>query len=190
MKRVAVVGTTGAGKTTFARALAARLGVSHVELDALFHEAGWKPATDADFRRRVTDATDAPGWVTDGNYSLVRDIIFGRADTIVWLDVPFLVLFPRVVSRTFRRMVSREPLWNGNREPWLAFVDPEAPVIWSIRTFRRRRREYPKLFATLRPAQAVHRLRTPREVEEFLRSIAPPPAGGSQVASRSRARER
>jgi hypothetical protein len=190
VRRIAVLGTTGVGKTTFARALAARLGVPHVELDALYHEAGWKQATDPVFRKRVTDATAGDGWVTDGNYSRVRDIIFGRADTIVWLDLPFRVLFPRVVWRTFGRTLSREPLWNGNRERLLGFANPEAPIIWSIRTFRSRRREYPELFATLRPGLAVHRLGTPREVDDFLRSITPPPAGGSQVASRSRARER
>jgi DNA helicase HerA-like ATPase len=190
VRRVAVLGTTGVGKTTFARALAARLGVPHVELDALYHEAGWKKATDPVFRQRVTDATASDGWVTDGNYSRVRNIILARADAVVLLDLPFRVVFPRVVRRTFARTLSREPLWNGNRERLLGFADPQGPILWSIRTFRRRQREYAELFASPRAGLTVHLLRTAREVEEFLRSIAPPPARGSQVTSPSRARER
>ncbi|HEY7847048.1 MAG TPA: hypothetical protein VIC83_02515, partial [Candidatus Limnocylindria bacterium] len=67
-RRINVVGTSASGKTTFARALAARLAVPWVELDALHWEAGWTEADDAVMRERVRRAIAGDGWVVDGNY--------------------------------------------------------------------------------------------------------------------------
>src|SRR5919106_628268 len=85
-RRVNVVGTTASGKTTFARALAARLGVPHVELDALHWEADWQEAPDAVMRHRVRQAVAADAWVVDGNYSAIRDLVWERAEAGNWLD--------------------------------------------------------------------------------------------------------
>ena len=87
MQRVSVVGTSGAGKTTFARALAARLAVPHIELDAIFHQEDWTPLDDDEFVRRVDAATDGDAWVADGNYRMVSmdGPVWARADTVVWL---------------------------------------------------------------------------------------------------------
>ena len=71
-----------------------------------------------DFRERVEEATEAPAWVADGNYSEVRDIVWGRADTLIWLDYPLHVSLRRLVPRTLRRALTGEELWSGNREPW------------------------------------------------------------------------
>ena len=104
-----------------ARSLAERLGVEHVELDALFHGPGWTEPDPDDFRSRVAAALDAAtdGWVVCGNYSLVQEpVVWPRADTVVFLDVDRSVVMRRVVARTLRRVVRREELWNGNREPW------------------------------------------------------------------------
>src|SRR3954453_4126454 len=167
MRRGAVVGTTGSGKTWFARALAARLGVRHIELD----EVHWGPNWTAreDFRGRVAAATAAESWVTDGNYSKAQDLVLSRADTVVWLDVPFRVIFPRLVRRTTGRLISREPMWNGNREPILGLLYPEGPVIWSVRTFRPNRRKYEAMFSSPDHARLdVHRLRSAQEAAAFL----------------------
>lgn len=120
MRRISVVGNSGSGKTTLARSLADRLGIAHVELDALYHGRGWsEPKPDA-FRRIVAEALDTAtgGWVTCGNYSVVReDVVWRRADTVVVLDLPKPLVMRRVVGRTLRRALRREELWNGNREP-------------------------------------------------------------------------
>ncbi|HET7377987.1 MAG TPA: AAA family ATPase, partial [Anaerolineae bacterium] len=84
MDRIAVIGVTGSGKTTFARNLAQHIDGVHIELDALHWEANWIEAPDEIFRERVEQATQTERWTTDGNYSKVRDIVWGRADTIVW----------------------------------------------------------------------------------------------------------
>ena len=75
VRRVSVVGNSGSGKTTVAAQLAARLGVSHIELDAIRHQPNWQELPDDEFRSRVAALTDADGWVVDGNYGAVRDLV-------------------------------------------------------------------------------------------------------------------
>lgn len=119
LRRVSVAGIPGAGKTTFARALTARLGLPHVELDALHHGPGWQEATPDELRARVEAAFAAApeGWIADGNYeSKVGDLIVSRADTFVWLDMPLPLALGRVARRTASRLVRRTELWSGNRE--------------------------------------------------------------------------
>jgi adenylate kinase family enzyme len=113
-----VVGCSGSGKTTLARSLARVLRVPNIELDAIFHQPGWKPLDDDIFKARVAEATEATAWVVDGNYSIVREMVWERADTVVWFDLPYAVVMARTVRRTVRRTVTRQELWNGNREPW------------------------------------------------------------------------
>ena len=144
MQRVVVVGTTGSGKTTLAARLAQRLGVPHVELDALHWDAAWTPSPL--FRERVAGALEAPHWVVDGNYGVVRDIVWDRADTLVWLDYPFHVVMQQLTRRTLRRVLRQETLWNGNRERfWAQFASRDSIFLWAIRTHWTKRRKYEAL---------------------------------------------
>jgi adenylate kinase family enzyme len=131
MRRVSVVGSPGSGKTTFGRRLANQLDVPYVELDAIFHQPGWNDLPSDVFRARVSEALAGDGWVVDGNYSAVRDLVWEAADTVVWLDLPRRVVMRRVALRTLRRAITRERLWNGNREPFtnLYRLDPEKNII-------------------------------------------------------------
>lgn len=131
MQRVSVVGVPGAGKTTLGRRLAAQLGVPFVELDAVNHQPRWQALPPDEYRARVADAVAAPGWVVDGNYSVVRDLVWARADTVVWIDLPRRVVMRRLARRTARRVLTREVLWNGNREPVanLWRLDPERNIL-------------------------------------------------------------
>lgn len=131
---MSVVGSSGSGKSTLARTLAGRLGVAHVELDALYHGPGWTEPDPDDFRARVGEALDAAprGWVCCGNYSVaLPPVVWPRADTVVVLDLPKPIVMRRIVRRTLRRVLRREELWNGNREPLrnLYAWDPERNVI-------------------------------------------------------------
>ena len=114
MQRVSVVGTSGAGKSTVAAALAALLGASFLELDSVHHQA---PLPRSEFRALVAAAAAGERWVIDGNYSSVQDIVWARADTVVWLDLPRRTVMRRVIWRTLRRIGGRVELWNGNVEP-------------------------------------------------------------------------
>lgn len=131
MRRVAVVGNSGSGKTVLGRALAGRLAVPFVELDAIHHQAGWQPLPTPELRRRVEALVAGEGWVVDGNYSAVRDLVWARADTVVYFDLPRRVVMRQVILRTLGRIVTRAELWNGNREPvtGLFRLDPDHSII-------------------------------------------------------------
>ena len=177
LARVVVVGATGAGKSTFARRLAARLGGAYVELDELFWDADWTEAAPDVFRARVARATAGPRWVVAGNYGRVRDLLWPRADTIVWLDYAFPLVLSRLTVRTARRAVTREVLWNGNRERLLEHCriwSEKSLFHWLFKTYWASRRELPGLFA--QPAHAhlrIARLRRPREAEAWLAGLTP-----------------
>lgn len=183
MRRVSVVGVSGAGKTTFAAALADRLGVAHVELDAIFHQPGWTSLPAEEFRHRVGEVADGDGWVACGNYSAVQELLWARADAVIWLDYPRWITTPRIVRRSWQRVRSGEELWNGNRERWrqLLSLRPErSVVVWSITRHRRVRQRYEAASADPRwSAIELHRVRHPREAEALLASLPlrePPPA--------------
>ena len=92
-RRIVVVGTTGSGKTTVAAELAKRLHAPHVELDALHWGPAWTEVPDDVFRERTLEAIARDSWVADGNYHQIRDILWPRADAILWLDYSFPVVF-------------------------------------------------------------------------------------------------
>ncbi|NIV29785.1 MAG: adenylate kinase, partial [Anaerolineae bacterium] len=153
-----------------ARRLARRLGLTHVELDSLHWGPDWTPAPRERFREEVARALSGEAWTTDGNYSAVRDIVWTRADTIVWLDYSLPVVMGRVTWRTIRRSVLQEELWNGNREQLgKALFDRESIIWWALSTYRRRKRQYPVLLEQPEHAHLhVVRLTSPRATEEWL----------------------
>jgi adenylate kinase family enzyme len=184
MRRVAIVGATGVGKTTLAARLAERLGVPHVELDALYWEAGWQPASRDVFRQRVTSVL-GDAWVTDGNYGQARDLIWGRADTLVWLDLPLVVALWRVISRTLVRIVRREVLWSDNRETvHNALLSRDGLVVYLFKSHPRHRQQYPQLLALPEYAHlhVVHP-RSCRAVSRWLKSLPGQRAVGPESAA-------
>ena len=172
MRRVNVVGTSCSGKTTLARAVSQRLGLPHVEFDALFWGPNWTEVPTAVFRERLVAALAADAWVADGGYESVRDITWSRADTIVWLDYRLSVVLRRWASRTIRRIRTQEEFWpgTGNRESLRNAFRRDALLWWILRThLGRRRRMLARM--TARPDLAVVRLRSPAEAERWLAEL-------------------
>lgn len=173
MQRVAVVGTTGSGKTRFARRLAETLGAEHVELDALFWGEDWIERPLAVFQQSATEAASRQKWVIDGNYAAVRPAVWGRADTLVWLDYSFGLVVFRLLRRTLYRVFTREELFSGNRESVAtAFMSRNSLFLWAWQTHWSRRHRYPVEFANpeYRHLRVV-RVRSPRKAERFLESV-------------------
>ncbi len=165
-----MIGVTGAGKSTLAVALAAKLQAEHVDLDRLHWGPNWTMADTDDFRRRVAAVVSQDRWAVDGNYANVRDLVWPRADCIVWLDYAFPVAFTRLLQRTIRRLCRREELWNGNREQFrINFLSRESIFLWLLKSHREYRMTYPKLLSEDQYRRvAVVRFRTPREAQAWL----------------------
>jgi adenylate kinase family enzyme len=185
VRRVSVVGTSGVGKSTFASALALVLGAAFLELDSLQHQADWTQLPVEEFRARVALVADGECWVIDGNYSRVQDLVWARADTVVWLDLPRRTVMRRIVWRSVLRVAMRTELWNGNRERWrnLFSLDKEESVIaWAWQTYASNRARYEAAMADpLHSHLRFVRLRSPAAVRRFLCEAEQPPAyhGGS-----------
>jgi adenylate kinase family enzyme len=99
MQRVLVIGIPGAGKTTFARTLAARTGLPLIHLDAEFWQPGWKVTPRAAWRAKVAELAAQPAWIMDGNYGASLDLRLPRADCVAWFDYPRHVCLRRVAWR-------------------------------------------------------------------------------------------
>ena len=86
-------------------------------------------------------------WIIDGNYSKLREIIWPRVDTFIWLDYPLTVILFRLLKRSIRRTVTQEVLWNDNRETLKdVFFSKDSLLLWALSRFRRRRIEYRQIF--------------------------------------------
>jgi adenylate kinase family enzyme len=158
-----------------ARGVAAALAIPYFELDGVFHQPDWQPLDTEEFRRRVSEFTAADAWVIDGNYSAVRDIVWSRADTVIWLDPPRHRVMRRLAARTLRRMATKAELWNGNRERWsYLFRREESVLLYAWTSHHKIRDNY--LAAQSDPANArlsFVRLQTRAEAAALLREIAP-----------------
>lgn len=175
-KRIVVVGTTSSGKSTLASQLAEKIGGDFIELDALHWEPNWVEAPDEVFRKRVETAIESAAWVVAGNYRVVRDVIWQRAEAVIWLDYPFHIVFWRLLTRTIRRSFHQEELWNGNRENFWAHLklwSDESLFHWLFKTYWRRKREYPVLFALPENAhlKVIH-FKHPREANDWMDNVA------------------
>ena len=173
LRRVVVIGTSGAGKTTLAGQLAHILDAPHIELDAYRHGPNWTETPDDIFRQRIADALTGDDWVVDGNYSVARDIVWARATAIVWLDYPFPLVFWRLFHRTMSRYFRQTELWNGNRENLRGVLfEKDSLFVWAFKMHWRRRKSLPVAFALPEYAHLdVTRFRAPRAAKRWLESL-------------------
>lgn len=172
-RRIAVIGASGSGKTTAAKHIADTFALTHVDLDGLYWDPNWTPASPDVFRERVSDALAADGWIADGNKAQVRDLTWGRAEHVIWLDYSLPRTLLQVTRRTFHRRRSKELLWGTNRENLRTLLfSRESLFLWILTSHYPRRRRYPQYF--LEPQLqhlTVARVRTPRELEAHLAQL-------------------
>jgi hypothetical protein len=147
----------------------------HVELDSLYFGPDFSTAPLSLLRERTSAAIAGERWVTDGNKRAVRDLVWPRADTIIWLDYPAYVTLWRLAKRARTRTssLSEQAAENGRRGelPRLMLAAGKG-VLTALRSHRGQRREYPRMFA--RPENghlAVARLRSPRATREWLARV-------------------
>ena len=192
MRRVSVVGSTGTGKTTFGRELARIMAVPFVELDAINWGPNWTMIPAERFQARSAEAIAGDAWVIDGNYGGrgIRDLVWARADTIIWLDFSLGVIFRRLWQRTMERIRSGQELWpsTGNRETFRnTFFSRESLFWWALKTHRRRRKNFARLLALPQYAGATRlRFTRPAQAEDWLAAIR---RGAAQPLSPARSPE-
>jgi adenylate kinase family enzyme len=172
MQRILIIGTTGSGKSTLARQLAESLGLAYADGDDFHHLPEWKERPIEGFRALVDAATQGEKWVLAGNYfSKANDITWPRADTVIWLDLPFTVNFWQLFKRTVWRLRTGEAICNGNYESFrLQFMTKQSLFIWFLKSWGKNRKRYNAIFAN--PADYPHlrliRLQSHQQSRAFL----------------------
>lgn len=174
-ERILILGRTGSGKTTLARELAAAIGVPHVELDALYFGPNFSTMPLSVLRDRTIAAVAGDRWVTDGNKSAVRDLVWPRADTVIWLDYPLAVSLWRLAKRARWRtsvLKAEAAEEDGKAELLGKLLSGAKGVLTALRSHKGQRREYPKMFAEQENLRlAVVRLRSPRATRRWLAHV-------------------
>jgi adenylate kinase family enzyme len=174
-KRVVVVGVTSSGKSTLAEELARRFDLKYIELDALNWEPNWQAAPLEVFRARVEQATQADKWIVAGNYHVVRDLLWPKAEVVLWLDYSLGRVLWQLTRRSLARWWTRELLWGTNYEPFwihLRLWSTDSLYHWLFKTYWRRRREYPQLLSQpeFRHLKLI-RFKHPGETKEWLEGL-------------------
>jgi adenylate kinase family enzyme len=182
-RRVAVVGGVGCGKTTLAKEIARRIDAPHIELDEFRYNEEWVE-TDEKFRPNVVAFVGTDKWVIDGNYAEVQDLIWIRAQLLVWIDFELPVVLWRLLRRTLRRLWTREEFANNNREQLKRVFSNRSILIWAIRSHGERRRRYEELLKHERYAHLqVVRLRSPSAVSAWVAGL-PKQVKGAQIETK------
>ena len=114
--RINVVGTSGSGKSTVGKRIAERLNVPYIQLDELFWKPNWAESTDEELFPKLEKVLSPDEWVLDGNYNRTTSIKWKRVQMVVYLDLPFRIVFYRIIKRSLRRGIRNEELWHGNKE--------------------------------------------------------------------------
>lgn len=176
IQRVNVIGTSGSGKTTFARKLADVLGLPFVEMDGVYWGPNWTEPAPVDFFARINAITEQSQWVLDGNYSRTTPVKWRTVQMVVWLDMSFLRTIGRVTARCVRRSLGKTEIWpgTGNRETLKkTFLSRDSVILWAITSYNRNRERYSTM---MKSPEYDHiwfvRLRSPNQVEHFLRVAA------------------
>ena len=175
MQRIYILGSSGSGKTTLAKSLAQKFNLNRTELDSLYHQSKWTQLDVSNFRAQVQEIVLQENWVIDGNYSVVRDLVLNRCDTIVCMDYSRSFVMRRLLRRTFSRIWNRTELWNGNREHFWFLFHPNKEknlLLWAWTTHKRRHLQMAELLKD-HSISAGNRFcfRTAQETETWLSSL-------------------
>jgi adenylate kinase family enzyme len=189
-ERINVVGTSGSGKTTFARKLTELLNLPCYEMDQLFWKSEWQESSEDELFRKVREVTCQPRWVLDGNYTRTIPVKWKQVQLVIWLDPSFVRTVLRVTKRTIYRSLTQQEIWpgTGNRESLRkAFLSKESIIWWAMSTYRNNRKKYSSIVSS--PAYShisFIRLNSQMGVASFLEGLrgvaeqsqAPEPAAG------------
>jgi len=171
ISRINIVGTSGSGKSTFAKALAEKLSCNYVEMDAIWWKENWQNISEEEFLLRLETTLAGNNWVLDGNYSVTTPIKWANVQMVIWLDLPFHITLYRAVKRAVLRAITKQEIWHGNRESWRKLLSKDSIVWWTLTTYKRNILKYEDLMCDQQFGHIQFvRLRNLKQVHEFLAS--------------------
>ena len=164
MKRIIVIGSGGAGKSTFARRLGEILHLPVIHLDSLYWRPNWVETPKPEWRQRVTELVQGEAWIIDGNYSGTLDLRLAACDTVVFLDLSRMTCVRRALGRVIKhRGASRPDMAPGCPERF------DLKFLWWIWNYPvRNRPKLEQLFTEYAADKKIVLLSTPTQVEAFL----------------------
>jgi adenylate kinase family enzyme len=175
MKRVVVIGSSCSGKSTFSQNLAMKTKVEYIELDQLHWLPNWEERPTEKFRELVTKATLSNRWIVDGNYSVVRDIVWPRATTIIWLNHSFSLVLYRSITRSIIRAATKKKLFAGNIESFRqTFLSGDSIILWVLKTYHQKRKNHSQLLKNLETEGVkVIEFKKQSQVNDYLNNLEP-----------------
>jgi adenylate kinase family enzyme len=176
MRRVAVFGNAGAGKSALARRLAELTGLPLYTIDMMLFPNGYQPSekdggeiSRQEFLRVHDDLLEQDRWIVDGFGSIETAWQrFAVADTLVYVDLPLAIHYARVTKRLVKGLFRNPPGWPENSPVWASSLDSYR-VVW--RCHRGLTPKYRRLVAEASASKRVHHLRSPAEIRAFLAAV-------------------
>lgn len=172
--RIAIVGTSGSGKSTLALNLCPILHCEHIELDAYAWKPGWKKKDDQELLADVGQAVQHSSWVACGNWGITRDLIWGEATHLVWLKLPFPLVFWRLFKRTIHNIWTKKPIAGGNVESFRQqFFSKHSIFLWALQTHWKRDELYNTLInsGAYAPLEVVI-LKSQKQIDLWVKKIS------------------
>jgi adenylate kinase family enzyme len=169
--RINIIGTAGSGKSTFSKQIAEKLKIPYIELEALAWKSNWTEVTDEELFSKLERHLSSDDWVLDGNYPQTLHIKWKKCQMVVYLDMPFHIIFYRLLRRTLIRIFTGEELWAGNKETfWRQFFTRDSVIWWGLSNFFPKRRYY--LIDSMNPKYShikFVRLRSKKDIKDFVK---------------------
>lgn len=165
-RRVIVTGLPGAGKSTLSLALATKTGLPLVYLDLHYWQPGWVDPTDEEWRDIQRDVLAGDAWIADGNYHRTLDLRLARADTVVFLDLPWWWCSARALRRGFSMPGELPPGCDYNR--WMRLRDEWKLAVRIWREDRVQPAIERAIIAEHGSHVTLHELRSKQEVADYL----------------------
>jgi len=172
LKKIIVVGASGAGKTTLAKQFAEKFSIPHIQLDNIVWLPGWKLRPEEEFLSLAKKELEKPAWVICGNYTRLMPLTWSQADTVVWLDYPLWLCLWRAVKRAARLLWTKEPICNGNVETIGNFFSKNGILRWVFQSHKNRKNLMPEHMKNQKYKHItfIH-LRSPQETKQWLESL-------------------
>lgn len=175
LQRINIIGTSGAGKSTFARRLSNKLNHQYIELDSLFWKPHWKESSDQEFHQKIELALAPKSWVLDGNYQKSEKLKWKYVQTVIWIDYSYHRVIYQATKRAFFRILTKKELWpnTNNRESFAkTFLSKDSIIYWTLTTYHKNKKRYESIMNNPEYSH-IHfvRIKNPKEAENFLNNI-------------------